>query len=750
MHLIERYVDAHGNLQPVQPVKMKKALSSLAILIVAGTFVFAPFASASIGPIATTGDISQLAQTLSSIQDQVTKLQQEVNGQFGVVYNPTPITSSSIIANLPQPLGTTSTPTFGGQTINGTSTANGYNALVSSTVSSLINFQGTLNVPYNYSSSTYGDFGTYINTWTTNQAAAGFHAVEVNIPVTGIPSGNWAVGINVSSSNMIVLFNCQGESPVVWTGASTSTILNTGTANKTFFSGWTNCYVEGSGRVGQTFIQFGGSNGAFQGTLSNDLIRNWYRGVVPAANDPFIQITNSSFQFVTQPLDLNFNGINNAGENTYVGHTVFGGCEANGLMATSTNSPIYMVNNAGTVFDSDSFDDCPADLGGGDTVTVIGGWDENPGSNATPYNGTPWWTNETSTTNILTMINPNFYNDVGSSVTGTGNGAPTIPPEWILNDATLNIQGGWASSLTSASSVAKLVADGSAATLNISGFLNASNGTQNGVTQVIDAANSNITFTAGSGFFNCQVAANSYAWCQKQTGNVYQQYYANGVYTETIVPAAAGNTSLETEIGNTRAPTSTFEIEGTYACDVNTPGSGIVIPTNSGGNNYCGYDYIGATATTTFLPSIAQTQNRLYNFKATGAGNLLLNASSSDLFKIGFVTSTAYTVTAGGYAQFQNDGTYWELMAASPQKYLTPTISGAIVGLGCDTATSSVDAWVSTSTTSVFSNLPTTPAINTQGVTWSSYLSAPGIVTTQACSDVTVTPTASKATFSVQ
>lgn len=659
--------------------------------------------------------------------------------QAAVLVNPTSITSSSINAAIPNPL------TVGSTTIGSVITN-----LSTSSPSVIQNFDDILYVPYNYTSSTYGDFGTYATNWYNARAAAGDHAVEIVIPPSGITSGNWAQELIASSTNTAIMIQCEGMAPVVWTGANTSTLMNPGTANKTFLSGTDGCYWEGSGRVNQTWLVGGGTNGEYMLSITHTLVRNWKQGFVPAPNDPFLHFDNVSFQFVTQPLYLNFNGINNAGENTYIGHTIFGGCEASNVLGTSTAASIYMVNNAGTVFDSDSLDDCTADLGGGDTVTVIGGWDENPGAGVTSYHGVPFWTNETSTTNILTMINPNFYNDVSSAVTSTVDGAPTIPPEWILNSATLNIEGGWASSLSTASSVAMLVKDGTAATLNITGnFLNASNGSQTGVTAIMDAANSAVTFAAGTGFFNCQVNQNSYAWCQKQNGNTYQQYFANGAYLTVTVPAGAGNSSLYSHFGTSISGTSTNDFSGTFACDINTPGSSVTIPTNSSGNNYCGYDYIGASATTTFLPSIAQTQNRIYNFKATAGGSLILNASSSDLFKIGFVTSTAYTVTAGGYAQFQNDGSFWELMSATPQKYLTPTISGAIVGIGCDTATSSVDAWVSTSTTGVFSNLPTTPAINTAGVTWSSYLSAPGIVTTQACSDVTVTPTPSKAVFSV-
>lgn len=69
----------------------------------------------------------------------------------------------------------------------------------------------------------------------------------------------------------------------------------------------------------------------------------------------------------------------------------------------------------------------------------------------------------------------------------------------------------------------------------------------------------------------------------------------------------------------------------------------------------------------------------------------------------------------------------------------TASISGAIVGLGCDTATTSVDT--SYGSTTVFATTPQT--FPGAGLFWQSYLSATGVVTTEVCSDVTITPTAS-------
>lgn len=72
---------------------------------------------------------------------------------------------------------------------------------------------------------------------------------------------------------------------------------------------------------------------------------------------------------------------------------------------------------------------------------------------------------------------------------------------------------------------------------------------------------------------------------------------------------------------------------------------------------------------------------------------------------------------------------------------VTPSISGAIVGLGCDSATSSVDSTISSSTTAFITTPQNYPG---DGLNWFSYLSAPGVITTKVCSDVTITPSASQ------
>lgn len=78
----------------------------------------------------------------------------------------------------------------------------------------------------------------------------------------------------------------------------------------------------------------------------------------------------------------------------------------------------------------------------------------------------------------------------------------------------------------------------------------------------------------------------------------------------------------------------------------------------------------------------------------------------------------------------------------------TAAIGGAIVSGGCDSTTTSVDATVGTTT--AFITTPQADPSVTLGGTWAySFLSAPGVITTRVCSNVTVTPNSVKYTVKI-
>lgn len=75
---------------------------------------------------------------------------------------------------------------------------------------------------------------------------------------------------------------------------------------------------------------------------------------------------------------------------------------------------------------------------------------------------------------------------------------------------------------------------------------------------------------------------------------------------------------------------------------------------------------------------------------------------------------------------------------------VTSSIGGAIVSGGCDSATSSVDSTIASSTTS-FITTPQNDPGTTVGGTWAySFLSSVGVLTTRVCANITVTPISTK------
>lgn len=81
---------------------------------------------------------------------------------------------------------------------------------------------------------------------------------------------------------------------------------------------------------------------------------------------------------------------------------------------------------------------------------------------------------------------------------------------------------------------------------------------------------------------------------------------------------------------------------------------------------------------------------------------------------------------------------FFKLAASST--VTTPSIGGAIISGGCDSATSSIDSTI-TSSTAAFITTPINDPGTTLGGTWAySLVTSPGVLTTRVCSNVSVTP----------
>lgn len=78
---------------------------------------------------------------------------------------------------------------------------------------------------------------------------------------------------------------------------------------------------------------------------------------------------------------------------------------------------------------------------------------------------------------------------------------------------------------------------------------------------------------------------------------------------------------------------------------------------------------------------------------------------------------------------------------------LTPSIGGSLLSLGaCASATSSIDSTVQSSTAAFVTSPRNFPG---NGLFWNSYLSSPGVLTTQVCAATTTTPTATTYTVKI-
>lgn len=172
--------------------------------------------------------------------------------------------------------------------------------------------------------------------------------------------------------------------------------------------------------------------------------------------------------------------------------------------------------------------------------------------------------------------------------------------------------------------------------------------------------------------------------------------------------------------------------------------------------NASGQFAIGTSTTAYPLTAFSSTLPQISLSAGAGLSQWTLRNAGGNLYfatttTAGTATSTnsALSIINGGFAGFVGVSTStpdsWldingNVRFEGRSSFVTASISGAIVGLGCDsTVTTVVDTTLS-STTAFITTPQTYPG---DGLNWFSYLSGPSSVTTKVCSDVTVTPAAS-------
>ena len=537
----------------------------------------------------------------------------------------------------------------------------------SSTPSTIENLNGVCNVPMPYSSSTYGDFGI----WSTNcynaKVALGYESVVVYVGSPGILSGMWSQGILASSTDTTFQIECARGANIYWTGTNTSTITNfKSDSNSGWNGGAENCNVNGGGEGGQsTFWQFGGSGGSYGITFSHDYIHNFHQGLVPTSNAPMPIVEDSQFESIPQPIDFNYSGTTNSGENNAFMRNVFGNCYSGFNQATATE--IYFFNTAGVGMYNNSFDDCHIDFAGGNFGSVIsGGWFENPTAQTQQLPGVPYVTVATSTANSInnvSLLGVPFMNDA-SSTTST-------PPEFVLNSSYVYAAGDSAYANGTASSVNTFASDGASGATTICGFVNASGTTNQGVLSLVNSVASSGNLPSGkSAGMNCVIqAGNGFAYGMYASGNVITYYGGDGVYEQQNMDAQGGiGDDVTTYFGNggssvSKFSSSTIEVGDTFALGQATYAANFTLPSTAN-SGHSDYTFTGSSWATTTLPVVNLTQDRIYIFKnrGTSSTNIVASTTAPDFIWLGTTNASAtnYVLNPGSSTMLINDGTYWD------------------------------------------------------------------------------------------
>jgi hypothetical protein len=114
---------------------------------------------------------------------------------------------------------------------------------------------------------------------------------------------------------------------------------------------------------------------------------------------------------------------------------------------------------------------------------------------------------------------------------------------------------------------------------------------------------------------------------------------------------------------------------------------------------------------------------------ANSSGTSVLYVASSGNVGIGTTTPDS-KLDVNGFVRFES----------ASSSLVTAAIGGAIVSGGCDSATTSVDSNLASSTTA-FITTPVNDPGSTLGGTWAySFLSSSGVITTRVCANITLTP----------
>jgi len=347
-----------------------------------------------------------------------------------------------------QSLNTTSTPTFAGATLSGTSATTTVGTVLSA-------------APLGYLA--VGDNGTYINSLCTS-ATANASSATIIVPQQDVPSSSYQVPIVFGTIGAKCYLQGQGDGTVWnWGGAQGTVAITNDNFGSSILPHTIDPFMTGINLVGNSAtttnptvgVFLGGSStlGSIHTQLDSDSIHGFGIGVETATSTYDLDISNSVIR--NNGYNLYFNLPSNSGE----GFTLNNDWIVDPANASATNC-IYFAPNAVASFRmvGGSLDDCGVNISSGNLfVGFYGVHDENPGQGV--YGSYPRFTIATSTGTGVLISGGDLMNDGPASTT------PAAP---ITNSANLTISGLTVDDNGSAAQWTNLVTESPSGTVSIS------------------------------------------------------------------------------------------------------------------------------------------------------------------------------------------------------------------------------------------------------------------------------------------
>jgi hypothetical protein len=346
---------------------------------------------------------------------------------------------------------------LGNTTSTGNIGANSFSTFNTSTVSIVMDFDNTLYVPWNYTTSTYGDFGQYVMNWY-NQQSSTASSVLVMMPAgLRLASASWRTAINFNNNGERASIRGVpgGGSEINWGGSGVGITVNNGNGavgvshmfGSTIDGMLIDCGATSTSAT-TTAIKVGGNQGAEGFVLQNNNIRHCGVGLETSSN---------TWQFKALLNNINGNVQNlvmdtasNSGETMVFAFNDF--FDPIGTSTTAAACAMINTNQASVFFNNNSFDDCGVTVAPGNlNINFTQNHFENPAASST-YGGYYYITIQTSTFTTVTASNNTFMNDSPTASTSPGAGVA-----FINDGGNININGGAVDTNGSATTTASLV-----------------------------------------------------------------------------------------------------------------------------------------------------------------------------------------------------------------------------------------------------------------------------------------------------